>query len=109
MLERVSIKALWFICSYFADAFVKREALQRFDASSEVVSYQKVAHIGFQLFMKSVVVAFNGYILDRSIHTFDLTIRLGMFGLCEPVFNVPRALQHRSNLCTIHCAVGPLR
>jgi len=38
--------------------------------------------------MRSVMVAFDGGVLDRAVHAFHLPVRPGMFDFGEPVFDV---------------------
>ena len=41
-----------------------------------------------QLIVGFVEVAFDGRILDGAVHPFDLTVRPGMLGLCQPMIDV---------------------
>ena len=87
MLDWINVKALWLICSYFADVFVRREALQCFEASSEVVSHHEAVQMCFQLAVRSIIIPFHGSFLDGSVHAFDLSVRPRMFWFCEPVLD----------------------
>jgi len=111
VLDWINVKALWLICPYFAYVFVRREALQCFEASSEVVSHHEAVQMCFQLAVRSIVIPFYGGFLDGSVHAFDLSVRPRMFWFCEPVLNavlVTAQVEHmRDPLCC--CAVVPLR
>ena len=41
-----------------------------------------------QLIVGLVEVAFDGRILDGAVHPFDLTVRPGMLGLCQPMIDI---------------------
>ena len=107
MLDRINVKAFWLICPYLADVFVRREALQCFEASSEVVSLYETVHMRFQLVVRSIVIPFHGGFLSGLVHPFDLSVQ-GCFGFVS-LCSMPCSLQHRSDIYVIHCAVGPLR
>lgn len=37
--------------------------------------------------MRFIVIAFDGRVLDRAIHSLDLSVRPRMIDLCQPVFD----------------------
>ena len=50
------------------------EAPEGSEASGEVVGIDEVAQLGAQLIVRFVEVAFDGCVLDDSVHPFDLAI-----------------------------------
>ena len=72
----------------FADGFVGREALEGLEAPPEVISGDEVGEVLPKLIVVFVVVALDRRVLDRSVHSFDLTIGPGMPRLCWPMFHI---------------------
>ena len=60
---------------YAADVFVWRETLEGLEATGEVVGRDEVVEMTAQLVMAVVVEAFDGRLLDGSVHPLDLSIR----------------------------------
>src|SRR4051812_41702209 len=56
------------------DVFVGREAAQRLEPSSVVVSIQEELEVGPEVFVAVVVVALDGRILEGAVHPLDLTV-----------------------------------
>jgi hypothetical protein len=72
----------------FADGLVWCEALQGLQTSTEVVGGNEVGEVLSELVVAVVVVAFDRRILDRPVHSLDLTVGPGMPRLCQPMFHV---------------------
>ena len=72
----------------FADDFVWCEALQGLQTSTEVVGCDEVGEVLPELVVAVVVVAFYRRVLDRPVHSLDLTVGPGMPMLCQPMFYV---------------------
>lgn len=73
--------------SISADIFVWCEPVDGLEEASEVVSRHEVCKVCQQLLMTVVVKAFDGGLLDRAVHPFDLSVGPGMVGLGQPVLN----------------------
>jgi hypothetical protein len=56
-------------------------------ASAEIVGVDEVGEMPPQLIVIVVVITFDGRVLDRSVHPFDLTVGPGMIDLGEAVFD----------------------
>jgi hypothetical protein len=52
-----------------------------------------------ELLMAVVVVAFDGRVLEGSVHPFDLTVGPGMVDLGEAVLDVVLAAPHGEHVC----------
>ena len=61
---------------------------ESFESSGEVVCVDEVIEVNGPLFMAAVVEAMDSGFLDSSVHTFDLSVGLGMVGLGESVLDV---------------------
>ena len=55
---------------------------------AKLLGVDEVAQMSSQLIVGLVEVAFNGCVLDRAVHSFDLPIGPWMLGLCQPVIDV---------------------
>ena len=72
----------------FADELVGSQALEGLQPSPEVIGADEVGEVISQLFVVVVVKAFDGRLLDRAVHAFDLTVRPRVLDLGEPVLNL---------------------
>ena len=72
---------------YAADVFVWRETLEGLEATGEVVGRDEVVEMTAQLVMAVVVEAFDGRLLDGSVHPLDLSISPRMIGLCQAMLD----------------------
>ena len=63
-------------------------ASEGFEASGEVIGVDEVLQVGSQLVVGLVEVAFDGRVLDGSVHSFDLAIGPRMLGFCQPMIDV---------------------
>ena len=70
------------------DELVGRQAVEGLQPSPEVIGADEVGEVISQLFVVVVVKAFDGRLLDRAVHAFDLAVRPGVLDLGEPVLNL---------------------
>lgn len=81
-------------CPLLADEFVRREALEGLQPSSEVVGGDEVGEMPFELVVAVVMIALDGCVLDRSVHSLDLTIRPRMVDLGEAMLDAVLPAAH---------------
>ena len=86
-MDGVECKSVWVLGPEFADGFVGCEAAEGLESPGEVVGCDEVRQVRFELFVGVVEEAFDGGLLDGSVHAFDLTIGPGMVRLSEAVFD----------------------
>jgi hypothetical protein len=72
----------------FADELVRGGAFEGLEPSGEVVGIDEVAQVGSELLVGFVEVAFDGGVLDRAVHSLDLTIGPRVLGLCQPMVDL---------------------
>ncbi len=87
-MDRVWGEAFGFDCPLFADELVRREALEGLQSAPEVAGADEVGHVISQLVVVVVVEAFDGRVLDRAVHAFDLTIRPWVLHSGQPVLDL---------------------
>src|SRR5215813_15121137 len=87
LLERVENESIWLRSPCFADKFVRGETVEGFKASAEVVGIDEVIEMPLELCVAVVVIALNGCLFDRAVHSFDLAVGPRMADLCEPMFD----------------------
>jgi hypothetical protein len=75
-------------CPGFAGEFIWGEASERLEPSGEVVDVDEVAQVRSQLVVGFVEAAFDGGVVDGSVHAFDLPTGPWMLGLCQPMIDV---------------------
>ncbi len=61
--------------------FVRREAIEGLQPSREVVGCYEVAKMCAQLIMTVAMVALDGRLLNRAVHSFDLAVGPRVVGL----------------------------
>lgn len=71
----------------FADELVWCESFECLEPAGEVVGIDEVAQVGAQLVVVVVMIAFDGGVLNGSVHSLDLTISPGMVWLGQPMFD----------------------
>src|SRR5712691_8250276 len=86
-MDRVESKSIGFVSPEFAEVFVGSEALESLESSGEVVGFEEVGQVRFELVVGVVEVAFDGGVLDGSVHALDLAVGPGMVGLGKPLFD----------------------
>ena len=86
-MDRVKRKSVWGLGPEFAEVFVGREAFEGLESSGEVVGFEEVGQVRFELLVGIVKVALDRGILDGSIHALDLSVGPGMVGFGQAVFD----------------------
>lgn len=69
------------------DELVGCEAAQGLEPAGMVIGVHEQLQMGAELLMAVIVVAFDYRVLDRAVHSLDLTIRPRMVHLRQPVLN----------------------
>ena len=87
MMDRIEPESFGLFCPYFADVFVRGEALEGLQPPGEVVSGDEVVEVATQLVVAVIVVALDGRLLDCPIHPLDLAVGPRVVRLREPMFN----------------------
>ena len=87
-MERVKFKSFGLGSPCFADELVGGEAFEGLEPSGEVVGVDEVPQMRAQLVVGLVEGAFDGGVLDRPVHSLDLTIRPWMLRLRQPVIDI---------------------
>jgi hypothetical protein len=70
----IDIKGFWLFLPACDDELVWCEALESFEAFSEVIGIQKVVEVALEVFMRLVMVSFDGCVLECSVHPLDLSV-----------------------------------
>ena len=73
-MDWIEFESSGFDCPSFADELVGCEAFEDLQSPSEIVGADEVGEMPAELIMAFVVVAFDGRVLDGSVHPFDLTV-----------------------------------
>ena len=94
LVDWIEFESLWFDCPSFADELIGCESFEGLQSPSEIVRADEVGEMPAELIMAVVVVAFDGRVLDGSVHPFDLTVGPGMVDLGEAVLDVVLATAH---------------
>ena len=80
-------ESFWLRSPDFADVFVRGKATEGLESSPEIIGCHEVVEVCPQLLMTVVMEAFDGCFLDCPIHPFNLTVRPGMIGFCQTMFD----------------------
>src|SRR3984957_16085937 len=94
LVDWIEFESSGFDCPSFADELVGCEAFEDLQSPSEIVGADEVGEMPAELIIAVVVVAFDGPVLDGSVHPFDLTVGPGMVDLGEAVLDVVLAAAH---------------
>ena len=81
LMDWIEPESFGLCCPDAADVFIRREASQGLEAAGEIVCRDEIADVSAELIVAVVVIAFDGCLLDRPVHPFDLAICPGMPGL----------------------------
>jgi hypothetical protein len=84
-VDWVECKSVWVVDPEFANGFVGCEAAKGLESPSEVLGCDEVRQVRFELFVGVIEEAFDGGLLDGSVHAFDLSVGPGMVGLGQTV------------------------
>src|ERR1700757_4624617 len=107
-MDGIESKSIRFFLPASADEFVGGKAAESLESFGEVVGSDEVAEMNAQLAMAVVVVALNRGFFDGAVHTLDLAVGPGWFGLVSRWW-MPCGRQVRSKGCPRKRAVGPFR
>jgi len=88
VVEWIEPELIRVFCPAFADVFVRREASERFQPFSEVVGREEIGEVAAKLVVAVVMIAADGRLFQRAVHAFDLAVRPGMLGFCQPVLDI---------------------
>ena len=86
-MDWVESKSIRGLRPEFAEVFVGREPSECLESSSEVVGFEEVGQVRFELFVGVVKVALDRCVLNGSIHAFDLSVCPGMVRFGKAVFD----------------------
>ncbi len=84
----IEVKPVRLGCPYFADVFEGRESLEGLQPPSIIVGIDEVVEMRRELCMAVIMVPFDGGLLDRPVHPFDLAVGPGMSNFSEPVLDI---------------------
>ena len=87
-MVRVDCKSFRLDYPYFTDVLIGGEATQGFEAVAVIVGIGEVVQVRIQLGMTVVMIAFDGCLLDRAVHTLNLTVGPWMLRLGKVVFDI---------------------
>lgn len=87
-MVRICGESAWLYGPFFADSFVRGEALEGLQPLGEVVGVEELIEVLLQLFVGGVVEAPDSGFLQRSVHSLDLTVGPRMVGLGQSVLDV---------------------
>ena len=86
-MERVNIKQLRLFLPPGQDRLIGRLSLERRELFSAIIGDHKTAQVGFELVYAVIMVGFRSGLLNGSVHTLYLAIRLGAIGPCSLMTN----------------------
>jgi hypothetical protein len=84
-MVRICGKAFWLFGPALTDLFIGSKPPEGFESLGEIVGHQEGLEVLFSGLMGLVGVCCDCGFLERSIHTFHLTIRPGMIGCSQPM------------------------
>ncbi len=73
-MDWIYVESFWFFCPGFGDEFIGCETFECLEPSAEIIGIDEVCEMTFELLMTIVVVSLNGGLLDRSVHSLDLSV-----------------------------------
>ena len=80
MLERLEFESFWLGSPAFADVFVRREAFECLQPTSEIVCFDEVIEMLTKLLVVFVIEAPDGGFLDIASSSIDRAVDFGSFG-----------------------------
>lgn len=86
-MGRVECESFGFACPDFADVFEGCEAPECLEPASIIIGVDEAVEVGLELPAVVVMVAFDGGLLDRAVHPFDLVVGPWMPDFGEPVLD----------------------
>lgn len=93
-MERIDLESFWLACPLLTDELVERETLERLKSATVIVGIEEVAEMSAQLGVIVVVVAFDGGVLDRAIHSLDMTFGPRMIDLRAAILDAIFVASH---------------
>lgn len=102
-MDWVESKSICFLGPEFAEVFVGREAFECFETSDEVVGFEEVGQVRFELVVGVVEVSLDGGVFDGSIHALDLPVGPGVVGLGESVLDSMKVADPVEGVSTEAC------
>jgi len=93
----IEVKSVELGSPHFADIFEGREGLEGLQPPPIIIGIDEVGEMRFELRVAVIVVPFDGGLLDRPVHPFDLAVGPWMFDLGDAVLDY-FAGQSRYNL-----------
>ena len=105
-MGRIEPESFGLFCRAFANEFVRREAFECLEATTEIVAGNEVSQMLSKLIMAVVIVALDGSVLDRSVHALDLAIGPGMLDLGQPMFDAILLAAHIEHMCRVSCRLA---
>ena len=87
-------ESFWLCSPDFADVFVRCEATEGLESSPEIIGCHEVVEVCPQLLMTIVMEAFDGCFLDCPVHPLNLTVRPGMIGFRQTMFDLVSFADH---------------
>ena len=101
MLERIKIEPFGFDCPSFADELVRGETFEGLEPTAEIIGVDEIGEIAAQLVVIVIVVSLNGRVLDRAVHSLDLTVDPRMIDLGEAMRDSVFSASHAEHMCCI--------
>ena len=87
-MGRIEAESFGLFCPAFANEFVRREAFECLEATTEIVAGDEVSQMLPKLVMTVVIIALDGSVLDRPVHALDLAIGPRMFRHGRSMFDI---------------------
>ena len=101
MLERIEIEPFGFDCPSFADELVRGETFEGLEPTAEIIGVDEIGEMSAQLVVIVIVVSLNGRVLDRAVHSLDLTVGPRMIDLGEAMRDSVLSASHAEHMCCI--------
>ena len=102
-MDWVESKPICLLGPEFAEVFVGREAFECFESSGEVVGFEEVGQVRFELVVGVVKVSLDGGVFDGSIHALDLPVGPGVVGPGQPVLDSLKVADSVEGMATEAC------
>jgi hypothetical protein len=87
-MDWIESEPFWVLGPYAAEVFVWGETLEGLEPSGVVVRIHESLKMLSQLFVRAVVIPFDGRLLEGSVHPLDLSIGPRMIRFCQAMLDV---------------------